>query len=618
MKHSATASADVPTLDASPREVLPPVPPCSQAEPEAGRASGELEPARAGGADIDRFVRSAFARATVGRSPMSLLLAWVDWLGHLSIAPALQVRLLEAGLQQTMQLARYASSCALHGPHNEPCIAPLPQDKRFSDPAWSQWPFNVIQQSFLLQQAWWDQVTTTVPGVSRHNAQQMAFVMRQLLDVFSPGNFVATNPVVLNRTLTTGGRNLVEGAANLRDDLSRSLSGKLPVGAEKFTVGETIACTPGRVMFRNDLIELLQYTPSTQAVHPEPILIVPAWIMKYYILDLSPQNSLIRYLVDAGHTVFAISWRNPSPAQRDLGMDDYLSLGVDAAIAAVRRIVPERPIHAAGYCLGGTLLGIKAAALGKSRSNPLKTVTLLAAQTDFADAGELTLFVDESQVTFLEDAMSQQGLLKAAQMAGAFQLLRSNDLIWSRWIRDYLLGERTAVSDLMAWNADATRMPFRMQSEYLRRLFLSNDLAAGRYMVDGTPVGLSNIDVPVFAVGTEWDHVAPWESVYKIHLQTQSEVTFVLTTGGHNAGIVNPPNLAGRSYRIGVQTGTTRYLSPQRWKETHDSLGGSWWPAWTDWLKRYSSPVAAPPETGASARGLPSLEKAPGTYVFDR
>jgi polyhydroxyalkanoate synthase len=299
-------------------------------------------------------------------------------------------------------------------------------------------------------------------------------------------------------------------------------------------------------------------------------------------------------------------------------MDDYLSLGINEALAAVKAIVPDRPIHVVGYCLGGTLLAIAAAALGRREEHSLKSLTLLAAQTDFADAGELTLFIDESEVTFLEDLMWQQGVLEARQMAGAFHLLRSNDLIWSRLVRDYLLGGRTPVSDLMAWNADATHMPYRMHSEYLRRLFLNNDLASGRYVVDDMPVGLSNIDVPTFVVATEWDHVAPWKSVYKIHLQSDVDITFVLTTGGHNVGIVNPPDSSKREYRIGTHPHTAAYVSPERWLETHEALPGSWWPAWIEWLKQNSSAPTAPPTMGAPNRGYGPIEAAPGSYVFDR
>ena len=518
-----------------------------------------------------------------------------------------------------MQLCQYAATCALREDHShEACVAPLPQDKRFTDPAWSTWPFNVMHQAFLMQQDWWEQATTTVPGVSRHNANEMAFVVRQNLDQFAPSNFAPTNPVVLRKTLDTAGKNLWVGMANLLDDLQRTITGDPPAGAEAFKVGETIACTSGSVIFQNELIELIQYSPQTELVHSEPILIIPAWIMKYYILDLSQRNSLVRHLVDAGHTVFMVSWRNPQPEHYDLGMEDYLRLGVNAALAVVKIIVPNCSIHAVGYCLGGTLLAIEAAKLGRTRDHSLKTVTLLAAQTDFVDAGELTLFIDESEITFLEDLMWEQGLLEARQMAGAFHLLRSNDLIWSRLVRDYLLGERTPMSDLMAWNADATRMPYRMHSEYIRRLFLNNDLAAGRYVVDGTPVGLSNIDVPMFVVATAWDHIAPWKSVYKIHLQADVEITFVLTTGGHNAGIVNPPGESTREYRIGSHRSTAAYVSPERWLEAHAAQPGSWWLAWTAWLKEHSSAMIMPPAMGAPSFGLSPIKPAPGDYVLDR
>lgn len=273
-------------------------------------------------------------------------------------------------------------------------------------------------------------------------------------------------------------------------------------GPEHFVVGKDVATTKGKVVYRNELIELIQYAPVTADVYPEPVLIVPAWIMKYYILDLSPQNSLVRFLVERGFTVFAISWRNPGPADRDLSLDDYRKLGIEDAIQAINRLVPGRAIHAAGYCLGGTLLAIAAARLQKEGPDCLRSVTLLAAQVDFTEAGELTLFINESQVAFLEDMMWQRGVLEAAQMAGAFQLLRSNDMIWSRLVHDYLMGERAAPSDLMSWNADATRMPYRMHSDYLRKLFLDNDLAEGRFLADGRPVALSDLHAPMFVVGT--------------------------------------------------------------------------------------------------------------------
>jgi polyhydroxyalkanoate synthase len=325
----------------------------------------------------------------------------------------------------------------------------------------------------------------------------------------------------------------------------------------------------------------------------------------------------VRFLVDRGHTVFMISWRNPTREDRDLSLDDYRQMGVLAALEAVGKIVPDRQVHAAGYCLGGTLLAIAAAAMARDGDQRLKTVTLLAAQTDFTEAGELMLFVNEEQVNFLESMMWDRGVLDAEKMSGAFQLLRSSDLIWSRMVREYLLGERRPPNDLMAWNADQTRLPYRMHSEYLRSLFLNNDLAAGRYRVDGRPVAISHIHAPIFAVGTVKDHVAPWRSVFKINLLANSQdVTFVLTSGGHNAGIVSEPGHPGRSYQIASRQGGAAYVDAETWECNTPHQDGSWWPAWEAWLSRYSSALCEPPGMGAPAAGCQASDDAPGAYVF--
>jgi polyhydroxyalkanoate synthase len=443
------------------------------------------------------------------------------------------------------------------------------------------------------------------------------FTSRQVLDMFSPSNFLLTNPELLQRSIREGGANLLSGFQNFIEDWERAISGRKPVGAEEFQVGRDVAVTPGKIVYQNRLIELIQYSPITEKVRSEPVLIVPAWIMKFYILDLSPQNSLVRYLTEQGFTVFMISWKNPAPEDRDLGMDDYRTLGVMSALEAVNAVVPDRRVHAVGYCLGGTLLAIAAAAMARDGDERLQSITLLAAQTDFTEAGELMLFINESQLAFLEDMMWEQGFLDTKQMAGAFQMLRSNDLVWSYMVRNYLMGERQPMIDLMAWNADATRMPYRMHSEYLRRLFLNNDLAEGRYLVDGKPVALTDIRAPIFSVGTERDHVAPWRSTYKIHLLADTdEVTYLLASGGHNAGIVSQPGGNGRGYRMLTKKSAERYVDPDTWLGLTREQYGSWWPEWIAWLNARSGQPVEPPAMGASERGYPVLRDAPGEYVL--
>jgi polyhydroxyalkanoate synthase len=563
---------------------------------------------------LDRIAHARLARLSAGISPASLGAAFLDWAVQLALAPGKQGELWIKAWRKAHRLGLWAYNAA--HPHCELCIEPLVQDRRFSDAAWRDWPFNLIYQAFLLNQQWWYNATTGIRGVTRHHEEVVTFAARQWLDMFSPSNFLATNPVLLRETLRQGGANLFTGWRNLIEDIERQLAGRKPAGAERFRVGDSVAVTPGKVVFRNHLIELIQYAPATDAVHAEPVLIVPAWIMKYYILDLSPHNSLVRYLVEHGHTVFMISWKNPDAGDRDLGLDDYRRFGLMAALDAISAIAGQRKIHAAGYCLGGTLLAMGAAAMARGGDARLGSVTLLAAQTDFEEPGELSLFIDENQVAFLEDLMWEQGYLDTAQLAGAFQMLRSNDLIWSYRLQNYLLGQRPPMSDLMAWNADATRMPYRMHSEYLRQLFLGNDLAEGRYHVEGKPVALTDIRVPLFAVGTERDHVSPWRSVYKIQLLTDTEVTFLLTSGGHNAGIVSEPGRDGPGYRVMTRKHDDRYLDPDAWLALAPHAEGSWWPAWQQWLAGRSGERVAPPAMGAPQQGYPALADAPGGYVL--
>ena len=563
---------------------------------------------------LDRLTHAWQARFTASISPAALRLAFTDWGMQMLNAPGKQQQLMEKAARKWTRLMLYLARRS-QDPSLPPCIEPLPHDNRFADPLWQQPPFDAIYQSFLLGQQWLHNAMTGVRGVSAVNERIVNFTARQLLDVVSPSNFPWSNPEVLQKTMQEGGQNFVRGFTNFIADWERSIAGRPAAGTENFQVGREVAATPGKVVYRNELIELIQYAPTTPEVRPEPVLIVPAWIMKYYILDLSPQNSLVRHLVARGHTVFMISWRNPGIEERDLGLEDYRRLGVEDALEAIGKIAGASKVHACGYCLGGTLLAIAAAAMGRNEDHRLASVTLFAAQTDFTEAGELMLFINESQVAYLEDIMWEQSFLDTRQMSGAFQLLRSNDLIWSQMVKEYLMGERPAMNDLMAWNADATRLPYRMHSEYLRKLFLNNDLAEGRYEVEGRPVALSDIEGPLFVVATESDHVAPWRSVHKIHLMADAPVTFVLTTGGHNAGIVSEPGHPHRSFRIGTRRDHQAYLDPDTWAAGAERREGSWWPAWSEWLDQHSGANVAPPTMGAPAHGLPPLADAPGSYV---
>jgi polyhydroxyalkanoate synthase len=363
-----------------------------------------------------------------------------------------------------------------------------------------------------------------------------------------------------------------------------------------FTVGGNLAATPGKVVFRDALMELIQYAPATATLDAEPVLIVPAWIMKYYILDLSSANSLILWLVSRGRTVFVISWRNPGEDLRDTSLEDYRTLGIMAAIDAVRAICDDAEILAAGYCVGGTLLTIAAAAMARDGDDRLASLSLFATQTDFAEVDPLQPFITEDQLDVLSDIMQAQGYLDSAQVGGALQIVRSNDLVWNGAIREYLLGEHDAPGDLLAWGADGPRLPPRMHIEYLRRLFMHNDLAEGRFRVAGRRLTLNDLKLPMFVVATERDQIAAWRSIFRLHLLNDGELTFVLTSGGHNAGIVSEPGHANRHFRIRIRKAGAPTLTPDEWERATLPKAGSWWVAW-------------------GAPGFPPICDAPGPYV---
>ncbi len=552
---------------------------------------------------IDRFFQANLAKLTHGVNPAGVRVSFVAWVLHLMQSPG---RMLELYWYFPLHFQTLLQKILM----NEPIADG--KDVRFKSPKWESLPWRMGAESFCMTEKWWE-LATDVSGLSAQSQRMIKFCVRQMLDANSPANFILTNPELFDETVRSGGMNLVRGSELGLTDLWEHVTNTPPSGVENFIPGKQVAVTPGRVVFRNRLIELIQYKAQTKTVYREPILILPAWIMKYYILDLSPNNSLVKWLVSQGHTVFIVSWINPTSKDRNLSLDDYYRLGAMAAIDTVSCILPKTKIHLMGYCLGGTLSIITAAAMARDRDRRLKSLTLLAAQGDFTEAGELLLFTNKGEISFLENMMWEQGYLDTKQMAGTFQMLRSYDLIWSKMIQDYMHGERRGMIDLFAWNADATRMPYKMHSEYLEKLFLNNELVAGRFMVEGQTIAAENITAPAFVVSTEKDHVAPWKSVYKIHLIMNHALTFVLVKGGHNAGIISEPGNPRGSYRLRERKKDNSFLSPEDWYQIAEQFDGSWWPAWSTWLVENSDPKrVAPPELDSK------LPKAPGTYVFQK
>ena len=589
---------------------------------------------------LDEAFHSQLLKVSLGLSPISLTLAYADWAMHLATSPGQQLLLAQRALALSQQVLT-SPSLRPAAAEDEPQAAPE-EDPRFIDTGWQQWPFNVLKESFKATNAWWHEASQ-VEGVSSHHRHMVDFFTRQGLDALSPSNWPATNPEVRKKGKESLGQSLIKGYQHLALDLldrqqqkSMAATGRLKPLA--FKVGQDVAVTPGKVVFRNHLIELIQYTPTTATVYPEPLLIVPSCIMKYYILDLSPANSMVRYLVGQGHTVFMISWRNPQACDRAFGMQDYLQAGVMEAMAAVKSLSGATAIHSLGYCLGGTFLAIVAAALGarqaqSHRRGPgrnehrrhedaraldtlpdLASVTLLAAQTDFSEPGELGVLIDDDQLKTLRESMARTGYLSGRQMAASFQFLNSRDLVWSRHTRRYLLGQDEVGNDMMSWNADVTRLPERMHNEYLSSLFLNNALATGHYRLAGAGVALLDIRSPLLVVGTMRDHVAPWQSVYKIHLLTDTQTTFILAAGGHNAGIVSEPGHARRSYQMDCVEKGHAWTEPCDWVTHAPVFEGSWWEAMHRWLhKRSGAPVAAPAIDPTHVLG-----DAPGDYVMVR
>ncbi|MCA0045105.1 PHA/PHB synthase family protein [Celeribacter litoreus] len=563
---------------------------------------------------LDRYAQATLAQMTAGISPYSYNQAFMDWLVHLSRAPGRQADLVNHAQENALGLVRHGFN-AMTGGDEPPPFKTGVNDHRFVDEGWQRAPFTFWQQAFLATQDWFDYAARDFRGLRTQDADRVQFMYRQWLDLISPSNFPWMNPEIIQTTMEQGGRNLVEGAAHFYDDFMHVITEERRPPPEGYRLGEDLACTPGSVVFRNDLFELIQYPPQTESVHKEPILFVPAWIMKYYVLDLSPKNSMIRYLVENGFTVFVISWCNPTKAQADLSLEDYRKRGVMAALDVISAIAPGEKIHTNGYCLGGTILAITAATMARDGDDRLASVTLMATQVDFSEAGELLLFLDESQVALLEDMMWEQGYLDRPQMSRIFAVMRSEDLIYTRAVRRYFLGKDDLPTDLGVWASDTTRMPARMHGEYLRGLFLENRLTAGRFAVEGQVIALKDIRAPMFIVGTESDHIAPWQSVYKTSLFTDNDMTLVVTNGGHNTGILSEPGHPSRHYRIARRKPGAAYIAPDDWFAEQEPKEGSWWSAWLKWLRARNGDEAAPPSLGAAEQGYPIIEPAPGSYI---
>ena len=523
-------------------------------------------------------------------------------------------RLVEAQVSLWQDYAKLWENTArrMAGEEVEPTVTPAAGDRRFTDDTWSENPlYDHIKQSYLLASKFMLSTVRETDGLDPHTAQKVDFYTRQFVDALAPTNFAMTNPEVARRTVETGGENLVQGLANMLEDLERG-QGRLRIrmtDLEKFKLGENVAVTPGKVVFENDLMQLLQYSPTTATVRTRPLLIIPPWINKYYILDLRPKNSFIRWAVDQGHTVFVISWVNPDERLAGKSMDDYLLEGPVAALDAIGQATGEDRVNAIGYCLGGTLLAATLAWLKARRRPAIDSATFFTTMVDFEAPGELGVFIDEEQLALVEESMKETGYFDGAKMAEAFNLLRANDLIWSFVINNYLMGKDPFPFDLLYWNSDSTRMPRAMHSAYLRDMYQHNRLREpGGISLAGVPIDLTTVDLPIYILSTREDHIAPWRSTYAATRLYRGPIRFVLAMSGHIAGVVNPPAANKYGYFTGELAAT-----PEAWLESATAHDGSWWPDWDAWVSAHDGGETEPREPGAGA--LPVIEDAPGRYV---
>jgi polyhydroxyalkanoate synthase len=563
---------------------------------------------------VTDFLKRQSEQGAGGLDPLNVGGAFLEMTRRMMADPA---RLVQAqiGFWQDYLTLWQNTARRILGETAEPVIAEDQRDRRFRDEAWRENEvFDFIRQSYLLSARYFQNVVGGVEGLDPKTAQKVDFYTRQFVDAMSPSNFLLTNPEVLRRTAETGGENLLKGLSHLLADLERG-RGRLRIRMtddSKFRVGENIAVSPGKVLFQNDLMQVIQYSPSTETVLKRPLIIFPPWINKFYILDLRPRNSFVRWAVEQGHTVFMVSWVNPDERLAEKGFEDYMTEGVYAALDAVEKAVGERRVNAIGYCLGGTLLATTLAHMAARGDDRVASATFFVAMTDFEEAGELGVFIDEEQLRALEDKMQKRGFLEGAEMATTFNLLRANDLIWSFVVNNYLLGQEPFPFDLLYWNDDSTRMPARMHSFYLRRMYQQNDLIKpGAIELLGEKIDLKRITVPSYFISTREDHIAPWKSTYRATQVLAGPKRFVLAASGHIAGVVNPPD--GGKYSHWVNEALPP--DPEAWFRGATELAGSWWPDWHRWITAQPEGSDRVPARVPGTGSLPAIEDAPGSYV---
>ncbi len=546
--------------------------------------------------------------------PFNLMKSSAEWYAALAKDPQKAINANLSFMQKSMELYQQSLTNLLGGSVvSDPVIEEDRSDRRFKHEGWADQPaFNSIKQSYLLASKWMRDQVQGVEGLDEHTAEKVEFFTERYLDAMSPTNFAATNPAVIEKIVETKGANLVHGLKNMLEDLEAG-KGELRIrmtDTSAFELGENVATTPGKVVFQNRMFQLIQYTPSTDKALKRPLLVVPPWINKYYIMDLQPKNSLLKWLVDQGHTVFVVSWVNPDASYADTEFANYVTEGVLEAVDAVERATGESEINMIGYCIGGSLLATSLAYMKAKGDTRVKSATFFTTMLDFSDPGELGVFIDEEQISGLEKKMGESGYLDGSQMAGTFNLMRANDLIWSFYINNYLLGNDPRPFDLLYWNSDSTRMPAKMHAWYLRNLYLENNLCKpGGVTIDGVSIDISKVDIPVCFVSAVEDHIAPWKSTYSGAKLFSGDVRFILGGSGHIAGIINPPAAGKYGYRVTDELPA----DPEVWAAEAAVNEGSWWPEWDRWVKVLDAKEVAARNPGD--RGMPIIENAPGSYV---